>query len=86
MAQKLNINRNDYLWLEKASVIDKSFVDLSSVTLGNLTRMEKCILLRRRRELTQEQLAKEVGISRYWLNRSEVYGLDCEPLFAFWGV
>jgi DNA-binding transcriptional regulator YiaG len=49
-----------------------------------LTANEECYLLRKRSGLTQEQVAEQIGVTRYWLNQIELGKAASDKLEAFW--
>src|SRR5699024_9311904 len=54
--------------------------------VGRLTALEKCVLARRRRGMTQEDLAEAMGRSRLWVNRAEKGLMGRGELERYWGV
>lgn len=55
-----------------------------SVRVGTLKAHERCYLMRRRCGKTQEAIAADMGICRYWLNRMELGEADCTDLACYW--
>lgn len=50
-----------------------------------LTDQEKCVLLRRRSGLSQEEIGLKVGASRFWVNQMETAkGVSPEKLVEYW--
>lgn len=45
---------------------------------------EKCLIHRKRSGLTQEEVAKQVGVGRYWLRLQEKGDVPCKKLLEFW--
>lgn len=45
---------------------------------------EAAFLMRRRSKKSQNVIAKEIGVSRLWVNRMEMGLEDCERLLDFW--
>jgi DNA-binding XRE family transcriptional regulator len=45
---------------------------------------EKCVIYRRRAHLLQKDVAKKIGVSRYWINLQEKGEKDCTKLLAWW--
>lgn len=54
------------------------------LALGALRPYETCYLLRRRRGVTQESLAKAIGCTRLWVIRMEDGSAPCNRLVAYW--
>ncbi len=50
-----------------------------------LYEREKCLLLRRRRNWRQAEVAKKMNMSREWVNMMERNEASVEPLVKFWG-
>lgn len=47
---------------------------------------ERCLLLRRRARLTQEEVAEHMGRSRWWVNQMERGEAPCDELLEHWGL
>lgn len=45
-----------------------------------LTDSEECLIRRRRARKTQDDVANELGVCRWWINRMEAGGADCSDL------
>lgn len=45
---------------------------------------ERCLIYRKRATLTQQALAKQLGVGRYWLRLQEAGRVNCEKLLAHW--
>lgn len=45
---------------------------------------EICFLMRRRAGIKQKDLAKTLGVSRYWVNAMERGSADCTALVNYW--
>lgn len=45
---------------------------------------ERCLLYRRRVGRTQDDVAKELGVCRWWLNQMERGKVSCDALLWFW--
>lgn len=54
--------------------------------LGSLEPWEKCLLLRRRKGMTQAELAKALGLSRWWVNLMESGRVPSAALEQYWQV
>lgn len=47
---------------------------------------ERCLLLRRKAGLTQEDVAHAIGACRYWVNQMEQGKAPVEALREYWGT
>lgn len=45
---------------------------------------EKCLIHRRRNEMTQYEVADEMGICRNWVRLQEMGTVSCDKLLQFW--
>jgi transcriptional regulator with XRE-family HTH domain len=54
------------------------------VRVGTLKAHERCFIMRRRCNKTQQEVAADMGICRYWLNRMELGETDCTDLACYW--
>ncbi len=45
---------------------------------------EQCLLYRRRTDMTQDEVARQLGRSRYWVNQMERGIRPCEELLSYW--
>lgn len=50
------------------------------------TKLEACIILRRRRGWRQRFLAKKIKVSRVTVNRMEKGIINADRLYQYWGV
>jgi len=62
-----------------ASTIEEFFQNNSGVT-----KLDKCIALRRRRNFYQRQIGEQIGCSRAWVNEMETGKVDPAKLIAYW--
>lgn len=53
-------------------------------TVYNVTQIEKCTIQRRRWKITQDQLAKEIKMSRAWINQMEKGVSEPARLIFYW--
>lgn len=60
--------------------------DLPRQHLGHLHPHEVCLLMRRREEWTQRQLADAIGCTRLWVIQMENGDAPAERLREYWGV
>lgn len=51
----------------------------------DLTEVEICILLRKRFNLTQKELADRLGVTRFWVNQMEAGKATPTKLINYWG-
>lgn len=54
------------------------------ISLGKLEHHERCRIMRRRCGFTQQRVAEELQVSRYWLNLMETGKVDCSSLLWYW--
>lgn len=52
--------------------------------LTSIFAFERCLINRKRSGMTQADLAKDLKISRHWLNLMENGNINCKPLVDFW--
>jgi DNA-directed RNA polymerase specialized sigma subunit len=52
--------------------------------MHKISDVEECVLKRRRNHMTQADVAKELGISRLWVNRMEQGTEPADRLIEFW--
>jgi len=82
IARRHGITRNVYGRIERD---DEEFrAGIALPELGELTDDEKCLLLRRRSGLTQEECAEYLGVTRFWFNQMETGKVPCSDLVKFW--
>lgn len=53
-------------------------------TINRVKPHERCMLYRRRANMSQGQIANKYGCSRYWLSLMELGKRPCEKLIWFW--
>lgn len=51
---------------------------------SGVTKLDKCIALRRRRNFYQRQIGEQIGCSRAWINEMETGKVDPAKLIAYW--
>ena len=81
-ARRLNITRNVYGRLER----DCEDWQIHLPKMRELQIHEKCLLVRRRNRKTQEEIAAEIGVTRFWMNQMETGKGSCDCLAEFWGL
>jgi hypothetical protein len=59
-------------------------VPAKRVSIGRLSPNERCVLQRKRAGYTQVQVAKDLGLCRWWVNQMETGRQDCSPLSSYW--
>lgn len=58
--------------------------DLPAPSLGKLEDHEKCVVLRMRKGLTQQQLADKIGVTKWWLCLMEQGEAPVATLLDHW--
>jgi hypothetical protein len=66
------------------SMMELAKVPAKRVAIGRLAPHERCLLQRRRTGYTQLEIAKDIGVCRWWLNQMEHGKIDCTPLSSYW--
>lgn len=56
------------------------------IGVGRLEPFEVCFLLRRREEIPAAELARALGISRWWLTQMETGRAPAESLVEYWAA
>lgn len=77
-ARRLKVSLGEY------SAIETGKQDAKRVAIGRLTANERCVLQRRRAGYTQLEIAKDLGVCRWWVNQMESGRQDCTPLSSYW--
>lgn len=77
-AKKLGIARVKYISQEQD---DELFIPRNR---DRLELHEVCFLYRHRSDLTQTQVAAELGRCPYWVRQMETGLTNCDELLAFW--
>lgn len=54
------------------------------MTLRNLSPEERCLILRRRAQRTQAQVARDIGCSRWWVLQMERGTAPVDTLVEYW--
>lgn len=80
MAVKHNLSRNKYGACER----DLANLIKDIPIIDSLADHEKCFLTRRRLGLKQQDVAKKMGITRYWFDQMELGKAPCVPLMEYW--
>lgn len=84
--QKLHLPRNHFASIERDELEwPRARKSLPTLVLP-LSDQELCVVHRKRSGMTQRQVAKEIGISRYWVNCLEQGHGDITELARYWGV
>lgn len=60
--------------------------DFTAPRIGKLKDFEKCYLLRRRKRMTQRELAKRICCTRLWVLKMEEGSAPAERLVQYWKV
>lgn len=80
-AKKHGLSRNNYVKLEKGT---RDYPNIPEPRLMFLLDYEKCIIYRRRRGCSQEQLSANSGFSRNWIRQMECGLVNCDALIRYW--
>lgn len=75
MAEKMGVSRHKY---------QESEAQKTGKLYRRLEDHERCALYRRRTKKTQSAIAKEIGVSRIWVNRMEIGTAEVDKLLAYW--
>ncbi|QDP61575.1 MAG: hypothetical protein Tp138OMZ00d2C19078261_36 [Prokaryotic dsDNA virus sp.] len=82
MAAIYGVSRNVYGEMERGQ---REVKDYREGNVEPLKDHEKLLIARRRAELKQEDIAEEIGVTRYWLNRMELGHVPlCKEFVMFW--
>jgi len=85
MSRKCHVSRVTYSsWELGTKEIVSLPVWMPKVYSDKLEDFEKCAILRRRACLEQEEIANELGVCRYWVNKMELAKEPCEILTEYW--
>lgn len=82
-AKKLNISIDRLKKIEAGT----GHADLRKIKFpldGKITAQEMCLIRRRRAGMKQSELAKKLGVCRYWLIKMEQGEADVSKLYKFW--
>lgn len=80
-ASRLGLSTRDYARLERGEL---SRPRLRAPRLGRVRRHERCLLLRRRARVSQAEVAREIGRSRWWVNQMERGQAPVDDLVWYW--
>ncbi len=53
-------------------------------SVGRLRMYERCLLYRRRAGTLQDEVARQLGRCRWWVNQMERGLVPCEELLSYW--
>lgn len=81
MASRYGITRNVYGRIERD---EEKEVSVKIPKIEHLELIEKCVLYRKQKELTQEECAESMGITRFWFNQMETGKVPIKDLVDFW--
>lgn len=82
-AKRFNLSRNSYGRIER----DLETNDKVAIPeVSELTGKEKCLIIRKRKNLTQEECAKLSGVTRFWFNQIENGRVQNKDILEFWRV
>lgn len=83
MAEHYGMTRKRYGKIEAG--LEDGDIPVPNFKERDLKDFEKCVIYRRRQNnLTQEEVAHKVGITRHWLMMMETGQQNCERLLTFW--
>ena len=54
------------------------------IAIGRIECHERCLLYRRRSGFTQERIARDLKLSRWWVNKMERGLAPCDTLIWYW--
>lgn len=77
MAEKMGLTRHQYQAKE---------ANPNGKLKRRLAANEAAFLMRRRSKKSQSAVAKELGLSRLWVNRMEMGLEECDRLLDFWNL
>lgn len=80
-ADRHGVTRNFYGRVERD---EETCASMPIPELDELTSAEKCLILRRRSGLTQEECAEKIGVTRFWFNQMEIGKVETPVLVEFW--
>lgn len=83
MGKKYDISRHIYGKRERDDHAVYDMID-DHIEFEDLKPPEKCVIYRKRADLTQLEVAILLGLSRYWINQKEQGQADCSDLLKFW--
>lgn len=78
-AKKWKVSKNEYIIWEKNDSESIPFVKMNDVT-----SIEMCVIQRKRWKITQDHLAKELNLSRSWVNQMEKGSSEPARLIFYW--
>lgn len=55
-----------------------------NIEINDLTDAERCFLYRKRCSITQAEIAKDLNLSRYYVNQMELNKVSCDTLLWYW--
>ena len=77
-ARRLGLSHSMY------SKWERGLVDCPRERVLPLKAHERCLLYRRRANVTQEDVAQDLRCCRWWVNRMEHGEADCTELCSYW--
>ena len=82
MGERYGLNRHGYGRRERDAIATD--LPVANIEFDHLYTQEKCVIYRKRANLTQREVAALLGLSRYWINQKEIGRVDCADLLKFW--
>lgn len=84
MGSQFGLSRFSYGKQEREDT--DSWLPSEDINFNQLTDPEKCVILRKRKSLTQYEVSLLLGVSRYWINQKEMGQCDCADLLKHWNA
>lgn len=72
------VSRSKYARWEHDELPDVPDINLTP------TKLQLCIILRRRKKKGQQDIADSIGRCRYWVNKMETGKIPADELFKYW--
>ena len=82
MADSLGIRLYEYQWLEYGKEFEIENNKIPKIR--DISDSEFCFILRHRSGRTQQAVAEDVGICRYWFRLQETGNAECSRLLSYW--
>ncbi|AAT69508.1 repressor [Alphaproteobacteria phage PhiJL001] len=68
----------------QVSLMEADKVNFAPKRLRGIQVHEKCLIYRRRAGKTQREVARDLGVSRLWVNKMENGLESCDQLLWYW--
>ena len=63
---------------------ERDLEEAQACIVGRLKPHEKCLVYRRRADMSQSEVALGLGRSRYWITQMERGVVACDELLSYW--